>query len=108
MLLKKEFAQEAEPALVLLARFFDVFNLQYHLLMQLLHVQRSRMYASAALGAKGAKVPVLIEPNGANTASTQPYMVWLLAANGRDQGVNSDGKIADGCKSSRHRKCFCW
>mmetsp|Transcript_139043 Transcript_139043/g.277211 ORF Transcript_139043/g.277211 Transcript_139043/m.277211 type:complete len:101 (-) Transcript_139043:51-353(-) len=76
--------------------------------MQLLHVQRSRMYASAALGAKGAKVRVLIQPKGAKTASTQPYMVWLLAASERDQGVNSDGKIAGGCKSSRHRKCFCW
>jgi len=107
VLLRREFAQEAEPARVLLAHF-SCFNLQYHLLMQLLHVQRSRMYASAALGAKGAKVRVLIQPKGAKTASTQPYMVWLLAASGRDQGVNSDGKIAGGCKSSRHRKCCCW
>jgi len=66
------------------------------LLMQLVHVLCSRMYASATLGVKDAKFVVLMQPDGAKTAGTDVYMVCLLTASGRDQCVNSDGNTAGG------------
>jgi len=39
-------------------------DVQNRLLMQLVHVLRSRMYASATLGVKDAKFVVLMQPDG--------------------------------------------
>jgi len=73
--------------------------------MQLLQALRSRMYISAVLGAM-VRLIVLVQPDGAQTAGIQPYLVWLFDAIGRDQGVKSDGDAARGCKKQLAAQTF--